>query len=224
MAENRKLEAVLFDMDGVIIDSEPLWSEGERLLLARRNLRYSPKLKAMVMGRDSREAVGYLKEYYSLDESADDLMEERNQLMVDLFRKHLQPMPDALVLLRAVRAAAIKTALVSSSPTTLVNLVVDNLNIAGLFDLILSGDQVAQGKPAPDIYMTAAGILGVSPGRCLVIEDAPSGVVAAKAAGMSCVAVSVSVSKKELVAADRVVASLAEVDLVSLQELVQERL
>jgi len=219
-----KLEAVLFDMDGVLVDSEPLWSEGERLLLARRDLCYSPELKAMMMGRDARDAVDCLKQHYSLEESVDDLIEERNRLMMELFREHLHPIPDALVLLRALHAAQIKTALVSSSAYRLVKLVVEKFNIADFFDLIVSGDQVAKGKPAPDIYSTAASILGVSPHCCLVIEDAPTGVIAAKAAGMSCVAVSASASEQELVAADRVVTSLAEVDLVYLQKLVEGRL
>ncbi|MDH3964060.1 MAG: HAD hydrolase-like protein, partial [Deltaproteobacteria bacterium] len=77
MAENSKLEAVLFDMDGVIIDSEPLWSKAEQQLLARRNLRYSPQLKTVMMGLDSSEAVGFLIKHYDLKESVGDVVEER---------------------------------------------------------------------------------------------------------------------------------------------------
>ena len=98
------------------------------------------------------------------------------------------------------------------------------LNITGLFDLILSGDQVARGKPAPDIYLTAARKLGVSHESCLVIEDAPHGVAAAKAAGMCCLAISTSASKPELAAADRVVGDFDQVDLALLQDLVQHRI
>ena len=221
MEKNRELEAVLFDMDGVIINSEPLWSEAEKQLLARRNRRYSPELKVIMMGRDAREAVGYLIDHYKLAESVDHVIEERNQLIAGLFQEHLEPMPHALELVRAVGAAGIKTALVSSSPKPLMGLVMDKLGITGLFDLVLSGDQVARGKPAPDIYLFAAMKLGVSPENCLVIEDAPNGVTAAKGAGMCCLAMSTSVSETELAMADRIVSGFEEVNVQLLVDLMR---
>ena len=221
MREQATLKAVLFDMDGVIVDSEPLWSKAEEQLLARRNLRYSPQLKTAMMGLDSSEAVGFLIKHYDLKESVSDVVAERNQLIADLFRQFLRPIPHALRLVRSVQAAEMKTGLVSSSPKKLVNLALSRLNITKLFDLILSGDQVARGKPAPDIYLTAARELGMNHENCLVIEDAPHGVAAAKAAGMCCLAISTSVSESELGEADRVVKGFAGVDLALLQDLMQ---
>jgi HAD superfamily hydrolase (TIGR01509 family) len=221
MTQGTRLEAVLFDMDGVVVDSEPLWSKAEQQLLARRNLAYSPELKAVMMGLDSSEAVGFLIKHYDLQESLGDVVEERNQLIAGLFRQFLQPMPHALQLVRSVRAAGIKTGLASSSPKELVDLALGRLNITGLFELILCGDQVVRGKPAPDIYLTAARELGVSQENCLVIEDAPHGVAAAKAAGMCCLAISTSANESELGAADRVVKGFDEVNLALLQELMQ---
>lgn len=221
MSTAKRLEAVLFDMDGVIIDSEPLWTEAEIQFLARRSLSYSPQLKAVLMGRDSREAVGILIEYYNLSESVDDVIEERNELVAGLFRELLQPIPYALDLVKSVRHSGVKTSMGSSSPKRLIELVMDKFSIAGLFDLVLSGDQVARGKPAPDIYLTAARELGVIPDNCLVIEDAPNGVASAKAAGMRCLAISTSTNAAELAMADKVVRSFAEVDLQLLQDLVQ---
>ena len=221
MRKQAVLEAVLFDMDGVIIDSEPLWSIAEQQFLARRDLSYSPQLKAAMMGLDSSEAVGFLIKHYNLQESVGDVVEERNQLIAGLFRQFLKPIPYALQLVRSVRAAEIKTGLASSSPKELVDLALGRLNITGLFDFILSGDQVARGKPAPDIYLTASRELGVSHENCLVIEDAPHGVAAAKAAGMCCLAISTSASEPELGAADRVVRGFDEVDLALLQDLMR---
>jgi len=223
MEKNRELEAVLFDMDGVIIDSEPLWTEAERQLLARRMLEYSPQLKTAMMGRDAKEAVRLLINHYNLSEDVDEIIAERNQLIAELFKEHLQPVPNVLELLRSVRDSGIKTGLASSSPKQLVELAVNKLDINGLFDLALSGDQVARGKPAPDIYLAAARKLEVDPENCLVIEDAPLGVTAAKAAGMCCLAISMSASKSELAEADRVVRGFDEVDLQLLQDLVQHR-
>lgn len=222
MTKGAELKAVLFDMDGVIIDSEPLWTEAERRLLARRKLRCSPALKGVLMGRNSWEAVRLLKEHYSLRERLEDLIQERNQLIAELFGDSLQPIPDVLTLLEAIVDRGIKTALVSSSSKSLVELVLEKLKISELFDLIISGDHVARGKPAPDIYVAAARELCVAAEDCLVIEDAPNGVAAAKAAGMSCLAISTSASRRELAAADRVVSSFREVDLSKLQELLLE--
>jgi beta-phosphoglucomutase-like phosphatase (HAD superfamily) len=113
------------------------------------------------------------------------------------------------------------TGLVSSSPKPLVELALEKLVTTGLFDLTLSGDQVVRGKPAPDIYITAAEKLGVKPEYCLVIEDAPHGVAAAKDAGMCCLAISTSVSVVELAMADKVVSGFEEVDVQVLQSLMQ---
>jgi HAD superfamily hydrolase (TIGR01509 family) len=221
MMRGRKLEAVLFDMDGVIVDSEPLWSEAEKQLLARRNLRYSASLKTAMMGRDARGAVGYLIEHYSLAESVGELIEERNQLIAELFMEQLKAIPGALELVRSVIAAGIATGLVSSSPKPLVELALEKLGVTGLFDLILSGDQVVRGKPAPDIYITAAEKLGVKTEHCLVIEDAPHGVAAAKGAGMRCLAITTSVSVPELAMADKVVSGFKELDVQLLLDLMR---
>ena len=221
MVESGKLAAVLFDMDGVMVDSEPLWTEAEKQLLARRNLPYSPSLKTAMMGRDARGAVGFLMEHYALAESLGELIEERNQLIAELFKEHLKAIPSALELVRSVIAAGTMTGLVSSSPKPLVELALEKLGATGLFDLTLSGDQVVRGKPAPDIYITAAEKLGVRPEYCLVIEDAPHGVAAAKDAGMCCLAISTSVSVVELAMADKVVSGFEEVDVQLLLDLMQ---
>jgi HAD superfamily hydrolase (TIGR01509 family) len=221
MAHGKRLEAVLFDMDGVIIDSEPLWSEAERQLLARRNLTYSEQLKPLLMGLDSREAVRILKKHYDLGESVEELVDERNQLVSELIQQHGQAIPYALELIQQVRNGGVKTVVASSSPYALVELVVVKLGIGPLLDLVLSGDEVSRGKPAPDIYEIAAKTLGVAPECCLIVEDAPNGVRAAKAAGMRCVAITTGASKTELAAADQVVEGFRGLDLFKLWEEIQ---
>ena len=211
----------MFDMDGVIVDSEPLWSEAEKRLLARRNLTYSPSLKAAMMGRDAKGAVGFLIEHYGLIESPGELIGERNQLIAELFKEHLKAIPGALEFVSSVITAGIVTGLVSSSPRLLMELALEKLGAAGLFALALSGDQVTRGKPEPDIYITAAERLGVEPEHCLVIEDAPHGVTAAKRAGMFCLAITTSVGVPELAMADKVVSGFEEVDIQLLQSLLR---
>ena len=219
MTRTARLEAVLFDMDGVIIDSEPLWTEAERRFLASRMLEYSPQLKTVMMGRDAREAVRLLIKHYRLREGVEEVIAERNQLVTELFKQRLQPIPNVLRLLRSLRESGIKTGLASSSPKQLVKLALDKLGITQLFEAIISGDQVARGKPAAEIYLAAAKKIGVDPANCLVIEDAPLGIAAAKAAGMRCLAISVNVIESELAEADRVVRGFDEVDVQSLKDL-----
>jgi HAD superfamily hydrolase (TIGR01509 family) len=176
-----------------------------------------------MMGRDARGAVGFLVEHYGLAESPDELIGERNQLIAELFQEHLKAMPGALEMVRSVSAAGIVTGLVSSSPKPLMELALAKLGATELFALALSGDQVTRGKPAPDIYINAAEKLGVRPECCLVIEDAPHGVTAAKHAGMFCLAMSTSVSVVELTMADKVVSGFEEVDVQLLRDLVQQQ-
>lgn len=221
MMRGTKLDAVLFDMDGVIIDSEPLWSEAEKRLLARRNLSYSPSLKTAMMGRDAKGAVRLLREHYSLTDSVEELIGERNHLIAELFKEDLKTIPGALELVRSVIAEGIITGLVSSSSQPLIELALEKIGATGLFAITLSGDQVARGKPAPDVYITAAERLGVKPEHCLVIEDAPHGVAAAKHAGMCCLAIDTSVNVVELTTADRVVSGFEEVDIQLLQSLME---
>jgi HAD superfamily hydrolase (TIGR01509 family) len=217
MRREARLGAVIFDMDGVIVHSEPLWSEAEQRLLARRGLIASPELKPLLMGRDSREAIAILIKHYELGEQVEDVVRERNQIIARLFQESLEPVPHILNLIHSLREGEIKTAVASSSPNRLVVLALDKLGIKELFDVILSGDEVFRGKPSPEIYLAAAGRLGVKPANCLVIEDAPSGVAAAKAAGMKCLAVCTTVGSSELGDADRVVESFAAVDFTFIQ-------
>ncbi|MFP3871113.1 MAG: HAD family hydrolase [Syntrophobacteria bacterium] len=222
MRQHGRLETVIFDMDGVVIDSEPLWSKAERELLACRNLSYAPQLKSLLMGRNSREAVTLLIEHYNLNERLDRVIHEREELVAGLYQRYLQPIPSVLELIRSIRKEGIKTALTSSSSQYLVRLALDKLGIAHQFDHVVSDDQVARGKPAPDGYLSAAKQLEAAPENCLVIEDAPNGVAAAKAAGMRCLAVSTSVNAAELGTADLVVRGFEEVDVSMLRELVRK--
>lgn len=221
MRHQEGLAAVIFDMDGVIVESEPLWSQAESELLARRNLRFAPELKNRLMGLGSLEAVNTLRKYYRLQEPAAELLEERIQIIARLFRESLQPVPHALELLEAVREEGLRTALASSSPKLLIDMVFEKFGIASLFDCVLSGDQVRRGKPDPDIYLAAARQLQVAAEKCLVIEDAPRGVDAARAAGMRCLAITTTATEWELRRADQVVHGFQGISPASLRQVMQ---
>jgi HAD superfamily hydrolase (TIGR01509 family) len=126
-----------------------------------------------------------------------------------------------LELLAAAHAAGLKQCLASSAPLENIHLIRDLLGLQRWLDGLVSGDRLAQGKPAPDIFLLAAEQVGCAPKNCVVIEDAPAGVAAAKAGGMRCVAVTTSHPAASLTQADRIVASLSEVQVAALQALMR---
>src|SRR3954451_22049126 len=185
------LAAVLFDMDGLLVDSEPVWSVAEAELAAHHGGRWDDDLKTAIIGTSITSAVPVMLRYFGLTPTQADVDEAANwmlQRMVTLFATELPLRPGALELVDAVRAAGVPTALVSSSYRVLVDAA---LRVIGSerFDFTLAGDEVARTKPHPEPYLTAAAALGVAPQDCVVFEDAPSGIAAAEAAG--CLAIGV---------------------------------
>ena len=216
------MEAVLWDMDGLLVDTEPLWTVAEVELAADHGATWDERIKTAVVGTRLDVAVPLVLQHFGLPVTADRVEELSRRLlrrMVELFRTDLSPMPGAVELFDALRAEGVPQALVSSSYRVLV----DGVLAAGYgpFDVTVAGDEVADGKPHPEPYLTAAERLGVDPERCVVLEDSPSGVAAGTAAGCAVVAVP-SVPGVEIQPAPRrlVVPSLEKVDVAALRALV----
>jgi HAD superfamily hydrolase (TIGR01509 family) len=184
-------DAVLFDMDGLLIDSEPLWTVAEIELAENLGGAWSDSLKATIVGTRLDVAVPKILEWYAVDsrpEAVASAMEFLLARMVELFRKQLPLMPGAFELIDGVRALGVPTALVSSSYRVLVDAALDSLG-RSRFDVTVAGDEVGHGKPSPEPYLRACTLLGVAPSRCVVVEDAMSGVESGEAAGATVVAV-----------------------------------
>ncbi|MDP9182786.1 MAG: HAD family phosphatase [Actinomycetota bacterium] len=185
-----QLEAVLFDMDGLLVDTEPIWTVAEVELARQLGGEFTPELKAAIVGTPLEVAVPTILRWYG--GPTDDATVTRTMRwllvrMVELFEQRPPIQPGVEELLMALAAAGIPTALVSSSYRVLVDAVLSHG--VGPFDLTLAGDEVRQGKPHPEPYLTAASRLGVDPRRCVVLEDSPAGVASAEAAGCAVVAV-----------------------------------
>ena len=214
------LAAVLFDMDGLLVDSEPVWSVAEAELAAHHGGRWDDELKTMIIGTSITDAVPVMLRYFGLNPSQADVDEAVDWLldrMVTLFATDLPLRPGALELVDALRTAGVPTALVSSSYRVLVDAA---LRVIGpeRFDFTLAGDEVSRTKPHPEPYLAAAAALGVSPLDCVVFEDSPSGIASGEAAG--CLAIGVTGHAPLVATPDRpVFASLADVDLAWLVQL-----
>lgn len=183
--------AVLFDMDGLLVDSEPVWTVAEIELAHWLGGSWDDEIKAEVVGTRLDVAIPTILRHYGLQPSPDAVARATSFLldrMVELFAVGLPLHAGGLDLVDAIRGHGVPTALVSSSFRVLVDAAVAVFG-AHRFDLTLAGDEVCHGKPDPEPYLTACAALGVAPSRAVVLEDAMSGVLSAEAAGCTVVAV-----------------------------------
>jgi HAD superfamily hydrolase (TIGR01509 family) len=212
--------AVLFDMDGLLIDSEPIWTVAEREIAAELGGEFTPQIKASMIGQALTTAVPLL--LTGLDtpaaRAADPAEVGRRLLarMAELFADELPLQPGARQLLDLTRSSGIPTALVSSSYRLLVDAALVVLGTES-FDATVAGDEVTATKPAPDPYLIAADRLGVDPSLCLVLEDSMAGVQSALAAGCRCILVP-TFSPDEIPDGVDVHPTLERVDLVTLTD------
>jgi len=183
------IKAVIFDMDGVMIDSEPLWEKTEKVMMAKKGLIYNPAYREKIVGLGQKESAILLKETFSMNEDIEEIINERISVLLDIYDKELSLVRGLIELLDSVSKSSMKVALASSSPPKVIKFVLGKFDLDKYFDLVVSGDMVEQGKPNPDIYFYTAEKLGVDCEECVVIEDSINGVVSAKRAGMYCIAV-----------------------------------
>jgi len=181
-------EAVVFDLDGVIVDSEQVWDEVREALVRERGGRWHDRAQADMMGMSSPEWSRYLHDELGLADSPEKISAEVVRRMLERYRVEL-PLIDGAV--EAVRRLATRFPLgvASSSNRPLIETVLEQAGVAGLFAATVSSEEVARGKPAPDVYLEAARRLGIAPERCAAIEDSSNGLLAAHAAGMRVIAI-----------------------------------
>lgn len=212
-----ELQAVLFDMDGLLIDSERIWLEVESEVMAWLGGEWSAAHQENLVGGSLDVAVRYMLELTGADADPGEVGRRMLDGMAERLTACVPMMPGAKELLAEVRAAGVPAALVSSSHRRLIEPVLDAVGREH-FALSVAGDEVARTKPDPEPYLTAAARLGADPARCVVLEDSPNGVAAAEAAG--CVTVAVPGVLPVPPAPGRVVVgSLREVSLGMLRSL-----
>jgi HAD superfamily hydrolase (TIGR01509 family) len=173
--------AALFDNDGLTLDTEPAWTRAEIALFARYGQTFTPEHKRELLGTSPETSA--IKLERMLGRPGDELSAELYALMLEEVQAGIEPMPGAVALLGALRAAGVPLALVSNSRRRYLELALVAAGMADAFDTIVAAEDVARPKPAPDAYVAAARALGADPAACVVLEDSPPGLAAGRAAG-----------------------------------------
>jgi HAD superfamily hydrolase (TIGR01509 family) len=212
-------DAVVFDMDGVLIQSEEVWDEVREAYVRERGGRYDAEIQRAMMGMSSPEWSRLLHEHAGVPDEPDTINAEVVRRMLAAYRDHLPLIPGAVDAVQRL-AARFPLGLASSSNRELIDTVLDVAGLASFFAATVSSEEVAHGKPAPDVYLEAARRMSVAPEHCAAVEDSHGGIRSAKSAGMRVVAIpnpSYPPGEEALALADVTIGSLDEltVDVVS---------
>jgi HAD superfamily hydrolase (TIGR01509 family) len=182
------IDAVVFDVDGVLVDSEPVWEEVRRQLVAERGGHWAPDAQRRLMGMSTPEWARYLSEDLGVGLSPDEIAATVIDRVADRYRERLPLLPDAAEAVRRM-AAHWPLGLASSAPTALIDTVLAASSLRSSFTVVMSTEQVPRGKPAPDIYLAVTAELGFRPRDCVAVEDSSNGLRSAAAAGLQVIAV-----------------------------------
>ena len=182
------IDAVVFDLDGLLLDTEQVWDEVREALTRERGGRWHERAQADMMGMSSTEWSRYMHDELGLEESPEELNRLVVERMQERYRERLPLVEGAVDAVRRL-AARWPLGLASSSNRPLIDLALEVMGVADLFQATVSSEEVERGKPAPDVYLEAARRLDVPPENVLAIEDSASGIRSAKAAGMRVIAI-----------------------------------
>jgi len=210
------IQAVIFDMDGVLVDSEIYHFEAEKLILEKIGISIQEEEIHSFVGLAMDKMWERIKIKYHLEKPVSKLVEEDTIFRVNYFRNvgEIPPIVGVKKLIEEIKKERLKTAVASSSHPDLIKTVLEASNLLQYFPVYLSGFQVKRGKPDPDIFLETAAKLDVKPAKCIVIEDSYNGVTAAKKAGMKCIGYqNPSSGKQDISAADLIIKNFDQLNL-----------
>ena len=206
-----RIKAFIFDMDGVMLDSEPLQLRSFNQVLQQSGNELSmDEFKKTYMGLRDTQICEKMIEAFSLSISAEEFVTHKRSAYLTIIKEENVPPTPGLVEAVDKLSALLPLAIASSSQVDEIETITQAFGIRNKFQVIQSAHQVPHGKPAPDVYLKTSELLGIAPSLCGVIEDTRAGVRSAKAAGMKCIGITTTHSAEELSEADRIVASFEE--------------
>jgi HAD superfamily hydrolase (TIGR01509 family) len=187
----KSFRAVIFDLDGVLADSEPWWNKIDATLLAEHGITYRGEHHRNVLGVSYRLAVEFYKKTFDLSVPTEELMRRRGEIATEFFANRIDPFPSTKQVLQELQQMnpPVRLGLATSSVSASARPFLNRHELTPCFEVIVTGEDVERGKPHPDIYLRAAEKLNVATDACLVIEDSLSGIAAAKAANMRVAAI-----------------------------------
>ena len=193
----KKKQAVIFDLDGTLMDSMWMWTDIDIEYLGRYGYEPPADLAKAVEGMGFTETAVYFKERFALPDGVEAIKEEWNRMAYGKYAGEVQPKPGAVSFLHELRSRGIRTGIASSNSRELIDACLQANGLSDCFDTVVTSCEVQRGKPSPDVYLCAAKKLGAEPARCLVFEDVPMGILAGQSAGMQVCAVEDSYSTQQ---------------------------
>ena len=212
------IRAIIWDMDGVIVDTAPYHLKAWQHVFQKKGVNFTEDDFRRNFGKRNDTIIRYTLGESILQSEINAIISEKEPTFRDAVRKNIKPFPGAIKLIKALRKHGFKMALASSAPIENIQLLIQGLGIENYFNAIVSGRDVAEGKPSPQVFLLAAKKLGVAPENCIVIEDAVAGVTAAKRAGMHCLAITNTHPRQSFNEADLIVDSLETITINDLKE------
>jgi HAD superfamily hydrolase (TIGR01509 family) len=206
-----KISAVIFDMDGLMFDTEALFSIAQTAIAEKRGKKFTLDVKAKMMGQKPVHAVAIMLAELGINESAEEVFKEQTKMYVELLKNNSEAMPGLFELLDLLEVRGIRKGIATSSMRGWVDILLARFNIADRFEFIITGEEVKNGKPDPEMYEKAVAVLGLPASSCLVLEDSSNGIRSADGAGCFAVAVPSEFTKaQDFSKADRIVESLSD--------------
>jgi beta-phosphoglucomutase family hydrolase len=216
-----EIAAVIWDMDGVLADTAPYHLLAWQETFAKRGIKFTEEDFRRSFGIKNDAIIKNVLGEPTTEAEIETIALEKEATFRRIIGKNIKPLPGALKLLEALDGHGVKMAIASSTPIENIRLIVGSLGIGKYFPAVITGHDVTEGKPSPQVFLLAAQRLGVEAKNCVVFEDAVAGVTAAKSAGMRCVAITSSHPREKLTQADLVIDSLTEVSVKELEDLVR---
>ncbi len=215
------IDTVVFDMDGVIVDSELHWRDVEEPFLKNLIPNTYEEYHKYIVGRSLSDIFLYLDENYNIPLKKDEFMGAYNEMAVKVYKEWAHLIPGVLDLIELLKREGFTLGLASSSPMFWVNMAVDRFELGQYFEKVMSADETdCKGKPAPDIYIYAVEQLGREPSQCLAIEDSRNGIISARAAGLKCVGLRNGFNDdQDLSSSDIIIHGFEELSLEDIREL-----